>query len=558
VLEPVSAGRASSGNEITARLRSVSSPVDLPDGETSRPDEPIPRLSTAVTAFVGRTLKGPVGEPTRIDSFAQYQQVFGGLWQPSTLSYSIEQFFENGGEEAVVVRVASGGGAPTLDLQCGADVLVLMGRCPGSREYLRASVDYDALPADDTDLFNLVLQRVRSPGSELVEVQEIHRRLSTDPDSPRFVSLVLDDSRLARVQGPVPSTRPDITPPRDPRSLVGYVACNADGDDGAPLNDYDIIGNEQRRSGLFALQGAGHFSLLCIPPLERERDVGMSVLLIAGRLCRQRHAMLIVDPPRDWTTPGKAIDGMRRWPFHTSDALMFYPRVLAQDRLRGRTEAFACSGAVAGMLARRDSLMPVWQEEEGDAVPLRPTLRPAVQLQETERQLLANYGVNTFGPSRGAAFQRFAARSLGATLGAAIEPRLLAGRRLALLVTASIERGTRWVLYGTSDALRRQLVAGQVVSLLEGLSGEGAFAPPPANSFVICDARINGVGAGRPGEFRLLYGYKPIRDGEFQAWLTTHRAGGSVTRAVTVNRMITVGDRVDVEVQTAILRGLSL
>lgn len=555
--EPVSSGRASSATEITARLSMAGVVADTLGAEESSADQPLSRAATAVTAFVGRTLKGPVGEPTRVESFAHYQQLFGGLWQPAPLSYAVEQFFENGGEAAVIVRVVSGGRAPTLDLPCGDDVLVLIGRCPGSREYLRASVDYDALPGDDERLFNIVIHRVRNPGSELVEEQEIHRRVSVDPGSPRFLTTVLDESRLVRVVGAVPARRPDITLPRDPRALVGYVACNADGDDGEPLIDYDIIGNEQRLSGLFALQAGARFALLCIPPLERERDVGMSTLLVAARLCRQQHALLVVDPPREWTDAARALDGMRRWPFHSSDALMYFPRVLAQDRLRGRTEAFASCGAVAGMFARRDQLMPVWREQEGEAAPLRPPLRPAIQLEEAERVLLANYGVNTFGPARGENWRKLAPRSLGATLGAAVEPRLLAGRRLALQIAASVERGTRWVLFGTMDSERRARVAAQVLALLDGFAAEGAFAPGPRDCFVICDERLNGPGMGRGGEFRVLFGYAPLRSGEFQAFLTTHRPGGSVTRPVSVNRLATAGERVEIEVQTSILRGLT-
>jgi hypothetical protein len=402
------------------------------------------------------------------------------------------------------------------------------------------------------------VHRVRQPGSELVEEQEIHRRLSVDPASPRFIAAVLDESRLVRVVGPVPALRPDITLPQDPRALVGYVPCNADGDDGEPLSDYDIIGNEQRLSGLFALQAGAQFALLCIPPLERDRDVGMSTLLVAARLCRRQHAMLIVDPPHEWTDADRALDGMRRWPFHSSDALMYFPRLLAQDRLRGRVETFATCGAVAGMLARRDRVMPVWQEQEGDPAPLRPGLKPAVALDEDERVLLANVGVNTFGAARGENWHKLVPRSLGATIGATLEPRLLAGRRLALQIAASVERGTRWVMYGTLDSERRLRVASQVMALLEGFAADGAFAPGPRDCFVICDDRLNGPGVGRPGEFRVLFGYAPLRSGEFQAFLTTHRPGGSVTRAVTVNRLATVGERVEIEIQTSILRGLTL
>ena len=60
-------------------------------------DQPIVRLPASRTAFIGRTLRGPVNEPTLVRNFADFQQVFGGLWQPSTLSYAVEQFFDNGG-----------------------------------------------------------------------------------------------------------------------------------------------------------------------------------------------------------------------------------------------------------------------------------------------------------------------------------------------------------------------------------------------------------------------------------------------------------------------------
>ena len=78
----------------------------------------IERAPTGVTGFVGRALKGPIDEPVAINSFAEYQRVFGGLWQPSTLSYALEQFFENGGRRAIVVRVVNGGRPPTITLRC--------------------------------------------------------------------------------------------------------------------------------------------------------------------------------------------------------------------------------------------------------------------------------------------------------------------------------------------------------------------------------------------------------------------------------------------------------
>ncbi|HJY37336.1 MAG TPA: hypothetical protein VJ299_07730, partial [Steroidobacteraceae bacterium] len=151
--------------------------------ETPGAEQPIARASAHLTAFVGRTLRGPVNRAVTVHSFADFQQEFGGLWQPSPLSYAVEHFFEQGGRQAVIVRVANGAAPVTLSLRCG-------------REFLRASIDYDHVDAEDEQRFNLVVQRVRSPGSERIELQETFRALSIDPASPRYVGAALLASNL--------------------------------------------------------------------------------------------------------------------------------------------------------------------------------------------------------------------------------------------------------------------------------------------------------------------------------------------------------------------------
>jgi uncharacterized protein len=62
-------------------------------------------VATSVTAFIGRTQRGPVDEPTAIHSFADFERTFGGLWYESTVSYSVRDFYLNGGSEAIIVRL---------------------------------------------------------------------------------------------------------------------------------------------------------------------------------------------------------------------------------------------------------------------------------------------------------------------------------------------------------------------------------------------------------------------------------------------------------------------
>jgi phage tail sheath protein FI len=525
--------------------------------QQSRNSHAIDRVPTGVAAFIGRTLKGPVNQALTVRSFAEFQQHFGGLWQPSTLSYAIEQFFENGGREARIVRVVNGARPPTLTLAAGSAVLRLVALNPGSREYLRASVDYDGLTAAEQERFNLVVQRVRTAGSELVEDQEIYRRVSIEPGSGRYVSDMLLESRLVRVTGTVPTQRPDRSPGGPGGVAIGYSLSNPDGDDGAPLTDYDVIGSATNGSGLFALNGVTPFNLLCVPPLARDRDVGLSTLLVAARVCRERHALLLMDPPAAWTSPRGALEALRNWPFRSDSAVMYYPRVQAFDRLRGRVETFGSCAAAAGMIARSDETWPVWAAAESEEAVLRPGLRPAVPVCEADRVRLAQAGVNTLVSVRGAARGGSSPRTLAAGGRGTSDWKYLSARRLALFVAASVEQGTRWVLLEHNGPATWERAQAEVETFLDELAAHGAFAGTAAEEthFVIADERVNRPQTLAEGKFNLLFGFATSKPGEFDTWLVTHRAGASRVRPVSVNRSATSRQRVEWEIETSILRG---
>ncbi len=497
----------------------------------------IPEAPTAITAFVGRCLRGPVNRPVTLTGFAEYQRIFGGLWQPSTLSYAVEQFFENGGRTAIIVRVTNGARCCTLRLPAGTGALVLQALSPGTREFLRAAVDYDGIGDNEDDCFNLVIQRVRTAGSEHIEDQEIHRRVSLRADSARNVTAVLADSQLARVAGDLPGFRPEATRSSDPRGIAGYVLSGPDADDGAPLTDYDIIGSAAQGTGLFALNGMEHFNFLCIPPLARDVDLGASTLLVANRYCRERRALLFVDPPLAWDTAAKALAAMRDWSLPSDSACLFFPRLLGYDKLRGRFEAFAPCGAVAGTLSRAADLWPVWSAMNGEEAVLRPGLRPVCAVEEDYRARLAACGVNTVQTARRPGRESPMACTLAGPGAGSADWRSLAARRLALFIVNSIERGTRWMLFEPNEPPAWRRAAAQVRAFLAALEERGAFAQrePGDRWFVLCDERVNRERHREQGIINLMFGFPAARAGGFHAYLVSHRAGGSRARTVSPN-----------------------
>ena len=74
---------------------------------------PIIGVATSITAFVGRTQRGPVGVPTTINSYADYERIFGGLDTSSSVSYAVRDFYVNGGSQAIIVRLLNGDATST-------------------------------------------------------------------------------------------------------------------------------------------------------------------------------------------------------------------------------------------------------------------------------------------------------------------------------------------------------------------------------------------------------------------------------------------------------------
>lgn len=75
--------------------------------EISSGVRPITAASTSTAAFVGVAEKGSVTEAVRIFNFTQFQNLYGGFLDGSRLAHSVFQFFNNGGGDCYIVRVAN-------------------------------------------------------------------------------------------------------------------------------------------------------------------------------------------------------------------------------------------------------------------------------------------------------------------------------------------------------------------------------------------------------------------------------------------------------------------
>src|SRR4051794_27041555 len=76
---------------------------------------PINGVATSITAFIGSALRGPTDTPASVNSFTDFERLYSGLWTQSTLGYAVQQFFLNGGSQALIVRVEGDGAGGITD-----------------------------------------------------------------------------------------------------------------------------------------------------------------------------------------------------------------------------------------------------------------------------------------------------------------------------------------------------------------------------------------------------------------------------------------------------------
>ncbi len=488
-------------------------------------------VATSITAFIGRTRRGPVNRPVQIQSYADFERRFGGLWRESTLSYAVQHYFMNGGADAIIVRVFNNNGdedgdaglTATYTLE-GATGLVLAAASPGAwGDNLEIFVDHDVADTSDDTLFNLTVNEV--VGGE-TRGSEVFRNLSVSPDSPRFVTTVLEQqSGLVRVSGTVPAARPALNTVTD--GVPNPATRSQQGGDGVAVGFDQIAapGLAGSRQGIWALDHADIFNLMCIPPFTSAVDVTQDTWTAALTYCRTRRAMLIVDPPSNWTSPDNVLDGTigvdgtgSRVPARDPNASVYFPRIRMADPLQeNRLETFAPCGVIAGIHARTDAQRGVWKAPAGQDATLFGVRELAYRMTDGENGRLNPLAVNALRTFPVTGNVVWGARTMRGADRLASEWKYIPVRRLALYLEESLYRGTQWVIFEPNDEPLWAQIRLNVGAFMHDLFRQGAFqgSSPRDAYFVKCDAETTTQNDIDRGIVNLHVGFAPLKPAEF-------------------------------------------
>jgi Bacteriophage tail sheath protein len=382
---------------------------------------------------------------------------------------------------------------------------------------LRARIDLQTRDPSDLNAFNLEIREVNPslpPTSPPIQ-SEVFRNVSIDPNSPLFVDKILENrSKLVRVRT-TSASRPD---PVVDAQFTG-------GSDGVAISDNDIAAPalQGAKEGLWSLQKADLFNLLCIPPLTRDVDIGGLTRTAAAQYCQSRRALFVVDPLSDWDEPSDltgpaGIDGTVFGLARSSYAALFFPRFRAPDPLRdNQLEAFVPCGAVAGIMARTDGTRGVWKAPAGLDATINGAADLTVNLTDGENGVLNPLGVNCLRAFPVIGRVVWGSRTMRGADQLADEYKYLPIRRLALFIEESLYRGTQWVVFEPNDEPLWGQIRLNVGVFMNSLFRQGAFqgATRQEAFFVKCDGETTTQADRNAGIVNIEVGFAPLKPAEF-------------------------------------------
>jgi hypothetical protein len=281
----------------------------------------------------------------------------------------------------------------------------------------------DGIEEANDELFNLALQRI-NPTTGLIEDQELCSNASFRKESDNFIGDMLMTSSLARVEHPYPSHRPETT--MDAGGRIGSVDS---------------------------------FDLLYLPPPGKGIDTGPAAILAAEMYCRERRAMLIVDPRAEWETAEEALRGVRELGYASPNMLGYYPRM----RERGSDDiARPVGGAIAGLLCKLDRTYGPWQDVDQQGLGLQRQLVPALDVNNEDTRLLGRMGLNVISGGRSGRARLRGSVTMGRGREAHRKSAQLPVRRFCLQVINTIAAAARWAVFESDDLSVGERICAQV------------------------------------------------------------------------------------------------
>ncbi len=489
--------------------------------------EPSP-LRSDVAGFIGRTLRGPVNVPVRVEGWRGYQRVFGGLAPDITMTYAIKGYFDNHGEVAHVIRLVhpssttaeaklsigkvddNGRWDPNSPIGFEHTIYRVRASSPGAwANNTRLFITYRRHGVSGLPELDAAISVPGEPVQYFPAVSLPDRKADHDDDGlpQNFAQLITEGSRFVELlpEGPVITERVSDTGPHFRRwELVlrgGSDTQNEQTPDRSQYLEALVKLGEIPEVAIVAVPGL--FDDLTGPDAEAEQLEVLTTLIEQAEERRDR--LVLVDVPTeslladDKQQAIREVDKTLNWveklrAVTDSNSLRaaatYHPRLTVNDPLGGIRHPqrnVPPSGHLAGVISRLD------RERGAHHTPANAEIFGTVdttQRFETDAQARLNYaGVNLLRCSAGNGLLVWGGRTLN------LEPdkRFIVYRRLIHRLVRAIRAVAEPLVFETNGPELWLALARSITSvLLEAWRAGALKGDQPGEAFrVTCDEKLN-------------------------------------------------------------------
>jgi len=488
--------------------------------------EPSP-LRSDVAGFIGRTKRGPVGVPVRIEGWRGYQREFGGLAADCVMTYAIRGYFENEGEVAHVIRLAANGATKALatwnvgqldsnglwtnDSPTGFNYPTYLIEAANEGSWAnntRIQLTYRLRGASGVPELDVAISVPDEPIQYFTAIALGKAPESEDETSQSFAELISEGSRFITITplGPKPPKRDENVGPH----TLSWEVTLTEGRDGANGNkpsDFDYL------DAVTKLGEVDEVALVAVPGLYEDLEDGSDaveqqreVLLILIQQAEDlRDRLVLVDVPtdperlREQSEAFRKVDKTLGWVEDLRDqadttamraAALYHPRLTVRDPLGGIRNPMRNvppSGHVAGVISRLD------RQRGAHHTPANAEIYGTVDITQRfdyiEQSRLNTAGVNLLRCSSGNGVLVWGGR----TLNLDVERRYVVYRRLIHRLVRAIRRVAEPLVFDINGPELWLALARSITTVLLEAWRAGALKGDQASEAfrVKCDEELN-------------------------------------------------------------------
>lgn len=448
--------------------------------------------STSVGAFVGVSPRGKVAKPVLVSNWTEFTKLYGGFTNEGYLAYAVKGFFENGGKECYIVRVAHFNSevptASTASIQVENSSDTAIFKVEAISEGIWGNSVSVAISNVDGEEFDLI---VSYKGIEVEKFTKVTVSLLEDEakaSSYINVTALVSDAEVGTIE-----------------AKSHQLANGIDGTSGLVDSDYEKCIDKLMDYKV---------NLVAVPGITTQA-VHSKLLSFADTKTR---CTAILDAPLSMTPSEVKTYVSSTAKLSSENGAIYYPYLLVNDPVgvgKKPTKLVPPCGHVMGTIARVDSTKGVWRAPAGVDAKIYGALDLAYDVKDSDQDILNPINVNCIRAFDNEGLLIWGTRTLSKG-----EFKYIPNRRLVDYIENSLAESMKWTNFKPNDTALWGMIKTDVEVFLNNIWSQGGLkGEKPEEAYTVkCDAEINtqdvidagktlvdiGIALNKPNEFTIF------------------------------------------------------